>query len=281
MKNKYWVVYINEDDSDWVNVTFPDIPGLKSCGVGIDDARKMAKEALEYAISLDFNNCKSIGSDKTNDSISEEPSDNTESGNDTSGKKTDISDKAIVCIDASHGGSDTGQDDGKNYEKTQVLELAGLVEKNLADYGVKVIMTRTTDENVDYTSRIKKINTGKAVATVSLHRDVAKKDGTGRGVSAWIYTSSPTDSKSLASDIMNVFKESGETVGGVNTGTPNDSSKNYYINQHSSSASCIIELGNMYNSDDNKLVTTNKEKTAKAISDGIIKYLEQAGYING
>lgn len=32
-------------------------------------------------------------------------------------------------------------------------------------------MTRTTDENVDYTSRIKKINTGKAVATVSLHRD--------------------------------------------------------------------------------------------------------------
>jgi len=32
-----------------------------------------------------------IGSDKTNDSISEEPSDNTESGNDTSGKKTDIS----------------------------------------------------------------------------------------------------------------------------------------------------------------------------------------------
>lgn len=156
-----------------------------------------------------------------------------------------------------------------------------MLKKNLADYGVKVIMTRTTDENVDYTSRIKKINTGKAVATVSLHRDVAKKDGTGRGVSAWIYTSSPTDSKSLASDIMNVFKESGETVGGVNTGTPNDSSKNYYINQHSSSASCIIELGNMYNSDDNKLVTTNKEKTAKAISDGIIKYLEQAGYING
>ena len=44
-------------------------------------------------------------------------------------KKTDISDKAIVCIDASHGGSDTGQYDGKNYEKTQVLELAGLVEK--------------------------------------------------------------------------------------------------------------------------------------------------------
>lgn len=37
----------------------------------------------------------------------------------------------------------------------------------------------------------------------------------------------------------------------------------------------------MYSSEDNKLVTTDKENTAKAVSDGIIKYLEQAGYING
>ena len=67
----------------------------------------------------------------------------------------------------------------------------------------------------------------------------------------------------------------------MNTGTPDSSSKDYYINQHSTSASCIVELGNMYSADDNKLVTTDKENTAKAISDGIIKYLEQAGYING
>lgn len=73
MKNKYWVVYINEDDSDWVNVTFPDIPGLKSYGVGIDDARKMVKEALEYAISLDFNNCKSIKMSDKSKIIEENP----------------------------------------------------------------------------------------------------------------------------------------------------------------------------------------------------------------
>ena len=174
---------------------------------------------------------------------------NDMSGNDTDTKKQGASEKAVVCIDASHGGTDTGQYDGKNYEKDQVLELAKLIESNLSAYGIIVVMTRTADENVDYSARIKKSSAGKAAALVSLHRDVAKKKGIG--------------------------------TNGVNTGTPDDSSKDYYLNQHSSSASCIVELGNMYSSEDNKLVTTDKENTAKAVSDGIIKYLEQAGYING
>lgn len=206
---------------------------------------------------------------------------NDMSGNDTDTKKQGASEKAVVCIDASHGGTDTGQYDGKNYEKDQVLELAKLIESNLSAYGIIVVMTRTADENVDYLARIKKSSAGKAVALVSLHRDVAKKKGTSSGVSTWIYTSSPKDSNKLATDIIDAFKEIGVGTNGVNTGTPDDSSKDYYLNQHSSSASCIVELGNMYSSEDNKLVTTDKENTAKAVSDGIIKYLEQAGYING
>ena len=162
-----------------------------------------------------------------------------------------------------------------------MLELAKLIESNLSAYGIIVVMTRTADENVDYSARIKKSSAGKAAALVSLHRDVAKKKGTSSGVSTWIYTSSPKDSNKLATDIIDAFKEIGVGTNGVNTGTPDDSSKDYYLNQHSSSASCIVELGNMYSSEDNKLVTTDKENTAKAVSDGIIKYLEQAGYING
>lgn len=222
-----------------------------------------------------------IGKASAGDISSDRTESETQTENASDNKKTDISSKAIVCIDASHGGSDTGQYDGKNYEKNQVLELAKLIEDNLTQYGIKVIMTRTSDESVDYTTRIKKINTGKAVAVVSLHRDIAKKDGISNGVSTWIYSTKPSDSNKLATSIIDRFKDSGMKVNGVNTGTPADSSKDYYINQHSTSASCIVELGNMYSADDNKLVTTAKDNTAKAISDGIIKYLEQAGYING
>ncbi len=229
--------------------------------------------AINAKLGIGKASAEDISSDEAgNEEQTEEAKDN---------KKADISSKAVVCIDASHGGSDTGQYDGKNYEKNQVLEVAKLVEDNLTQYGVKVIMTRTSDENVDYTTRIKKSSTGKAVAVVSLHRDIAKKDGTDKGVSTWIYSTSPADSNKLAASIVDGFKDAGVKVNGVNTGTPDDSSKDYYINQHSTSASCIVELGNMYSADDNKLVTTDKNNTAKAISDGIIKYLEQAGYING
>lgn len=195
--------------------------------------------------------------------------------------KLNVSNKAVVCIDASHGGNDTGQYDGKEYEKTQTLMLAQLVEQYLKESGVKVVMTRTSDINTDFASRIKTSSDSNAVLLVSLHRDIAKKDGTNNGVSAWIHTSAPANSKNLASDIIEKLKEGGLNTKGVNTGTPESSAKDYYLNQHSTSASCILELGNMYSSEDNKMLTTDKEKTAKAISDGIIKYLEQAGYING
>lgn len=226
-----------------------------------------------------------IGSKESDAAVTDDVHDAADSDEESDNSKTNVSgkvsNKAIVCIDASHGGSDTGQYDGKNYEKTQVLELAKLVESNLTEQGIKVVMTRTTDESVDYTTRIRSSNSSKAVALVSLHRDVARKNGESKGVSTWIYTSSPSDSKKLAGCIIDGFSDSGVVTNGVNTGTPDDPAKDYYLNQHSTSASCIVELGNMYSNEDNRLVTTDKEKTAKMISDGIIKYLEQAGYING
>ena len=238
---------------------------------------------IVFAVMLYIDFGTGIKSSKASGKEKTEGSALDSAGQDTTATEaeTKVSNKAVVCIDASHGGSDTGQYDGTNYEKTQVLEMAKLVEAELTKRGVKVVMTRTDDESVDYTSRIKKSNQAKAVVLVSLHRDIAKKSGAGMGVSTWIHTSSPSDSNKLANGIIGAFKESGVSVNGVNTGTPDNSAKDYYLNQHSSSASCIVELGNMYSSEDNKLVSTDKEKTAKAIADGIIKYLEQAGYING
>ena len=94
-------------------------------------------------------------------------------------------------------------------------------------------------------------------------------------------TSTPFNSSIIS--LARLLELDGEEVSlsGVNTGTPDNKSKDYYLNQHSKVASCIIELGNMYSSKDNKLVTTDIDNTAKLIADGIMKYLEQAGYTNG
>jgi len=221
---------------------------------------------------------KTTSDEVTDDGLLQNNEDNSEESNN---KTINWSSKAIVCIDAPHGGSDTGQYDGTNYEKTQMLSLADSVKNELESAGVTVVMTRTTDTSVDYTKRIEICNNAKAAALVSFHRDITDKSGSSKGISAWIHTSSPSNSKSLASDIMEELNGVDVSLSGVNTGTPDNKSKDYYLNQHSKVASCIIELGNMYSSKDNKLVTTDIDNTAKLIADGIMKYLEQAGYTNG
>ena len=221
---------------------------------------------------------KTTSDEVTDDGLLQNNEDNNKESNN---RTINWSSKAIVCIDAPHGGSDTGQYDGTNYEKTQMLSLADSVKNELESAGVTVVMTRTTDTSVDYTKRIEICNNAKAAALVSFHRDITDKSGSSRGISAWIHTSSPSNSKSLASDIMEELNGVDVSLSGVNTGTPDNKRKDYYLNQHSKVASCIIELGNMYSSKDNKLVTTDIDNTAKLIADGIMKYLEQAGYTNG
>ncbi|MGN0328756.1 MAG: N-acetylmuramoyl-L-alanine amidase [Lachnospira sp.] len=218
-----------------------------------------------------------LASAKYESDISEEDysEDNTEE------ESTTVKSSAVVCIDAPHGGSDTGQYNGTSYEKDQVLEMAKLVESNLTNSGIQVIMTRTTDTSVNYETRAKLCNTGKAVCLVSIHRDYSLKSGKSYGAEGWIHTNSPANSQSLATTILSELEGTGAVNSGVNTGTPDSDKQNYYLNQHSTGASCIVNLGNMYSTKDNEMITTNKEQTAKAISDGIIKYLGQAGYING
>ncbi|MDO5382311.1 MAG: N-acetylmuramoyl-L-alanine amidase [Eubacteriales bacterium] len=218
-----------------------------------------------------------MASAKYESDISEEDysEDNTEE------ESTTVKSSVVVCIDAPHGGSDTGQYNGTSYEKDQVLEIAKLVENNLTGSGVRVIMTRTTDTGVNYETRTKLCNTGKAVCLVSIHRDYSLKSGKSYGAEGWIHTNSPANSKGLATAILSEIENTGAVNSGVHTGTPDSAKQNYYLNQHSTGASCIVNLGNMYSTKDNEMITTNKEQTAKAISDGIIKYLGQAGYFNG
>ena len=89
---------------------------------------------------------KTTSDEVTDDGLLQNNEDNSEESNN---KTINWSSKAIVCIDAPHGGSDTGQYDGTNYEKTQMLSLADSVKNELESAGVTVVMTRTTDTSED------------------------------------------------------------------------------------------------------------------------------------
>jgi N-acetylmuramoyl-L-alanine amidase len=187
-----------------------------------------------------------------------------------------------VCIDPGHGGTDGGAEVGGTLEKDQVLLVAEATKEYLEQNDIRVILTRTDDSTVSLEKRTRLCNESGAVAMVSIHRNYYIKDKSVKGIEAWIHSSKPSNSAQLADNILSALKTvPAVTNRGIKYGTMESEKTNYYINSHSSCASCIVELGFMTNTSDTQLVTTNKDKTAKAIADGIMKYIEKMRNTNG
>ena len=62
-----------------------------------------------------------------------------------------------VVIDAGHGGSDSGAVGGGIIEKDLTLLMANYIYNRLNELGIPVAMTRTTDETVNPSERVRRI----------------------------------------------------------------------------------------------------------------------------
>ncbi len=182
--------------------------------------------------------------------------------------------KKTICIDAGHGGNDSGAEYKSLKEKNLTLDMALAVKEKLEKKGFNVVMTRTKDEYVDLEERTSISNNANAVALVSIHKnDTSSRDSQIRGIESWIYSLCPKDSYALADSIhKKLSKVSGIVDRGVKTGTTENAATNYAINTKSASASCILELGFINNEKDNALINKQKDAIAQAIADGIEEY---------
>ncbi len=180
----------------------------------------------------------------------------------------------VVCIDAGHGGNDTGcvGVDG-SYEKNDTLMLAKLIVKELESRGVKVVTTRTVDEWVDLADRPKFANEQNADIFVSVHRNSLDNDTVTKGFEAWIHS----DDSDNAEDLANMIMANLDLVGisrnrGVKKGTQGSSDENYKVNSGSAMPSVLLEMGFMSSPKDNQLYRDNAKEYAKAIADAIIQW---------
>ncbi len=64
---------------------------------------------------------------------------------------------AKVVIDAGHGGQDSGASGNEIIEKEYTLKISEYIYNRLKELGVDVKMTRTTDETINPTERVKRI----------------------------------------------------------------------------------------------------------------------------
>ncbi len=188
--------------------------------------------------------------------------------------KNYVGNKNVVCIDPGHGGADGGAVANGLVEKDNTLMISLLVRDYLQSQGITVIMTRETDVAVTKEKRCEIANATDACLFVSIHRNNHIQDASARGIEAWIEKSGNQQDYKISNMILD---ELNGLFGGVNRGvyigSTGEETVNYYVNGHTNMNSTLIELGFMSNAADNDVVMNKRSECAKAIGDGILKYL--------
>lgn len=196
---------------------------------------------------------------------------------------------STVVIDPGHGGIDPGTSYNKLLEKDINLDVSLKIKKILENKITNVIMTREKDISLENksklnSSRYKKdldarkniINKNKANAFVSIHTNSNPDYTPDRGIIIFYYKNS-YESKYLAEKIAksinnNVYKKF------LNSNIKTRLlPQNFYILRTTKSPGVLIEIGFITNYYDRKLLKNEKYKQqiAIAISNGIIKYLNE------
>ena len=181
-------------------------------------------------------------------------------------KKNQIKNK--IMLDAGHGGSDYGAIREGINEKDITLEITQRVDSILRSKGYKTVLVREDDSFVSLEERAEINEKEDPELFVSIHVNSAvSKDPSGIETH-WYHD----NSKDLAQIIHKHMTKN--IPNSIDRGL--FKSKFYVIN-HTKAPAVLCEIGFLSNdAERNELITENrKQKTAKAIADGIIEYLKR------
>lgn len=185
--------------------------------------------------------------------------------------------KLTVCIDAGHGGNDSGNVSLSGIKEKDVdLSVALKVGKILQDNGVNVIYTRQSDsitwsKDNDLKPRFDIANNAKADFFVSIHCNSFPSNPSANGVETY-YTDSDAIGQKLAQAIQDgLVKNTGLTNRGIKVGLAQ-----HEILRGTSGNAVMVQLGFMSNQQEGDLLGTSdfQDKSASAIANGIIKSLD-------
>lgn len=169
-----------------------------------------------------------------------------------------------VILDAGHGGYDNGATYMGRKEKNDTLRLALLVGQILAENGVDVAFTRTTDIYQSPNRKAQIGNESGADLFVSLHRNASYEPNVYNGVQTLVYN---------LGDIKEEFAENVnrelEEVGYKNIGT--EVRRNLAVLSQTNMPSILVEAGFIDSDIDNTIWDEKFYQTANAIAMGIIQ----------
>lgn len=193
--------------------------------------------------------------------------DSTVITNDSATNKTCES-KAVICLDASRGGTDTGYtSDGHTSEKDLNLQIAQKIGDALATCGYQVVYTRSDDSTLSTDDRISSASSQNATYLISIQMN-SSEDSLSRGYS--IFTQSDDKMIELAKQISNNMNSINLTQF---EGIDSDHYENFPILYNSGISSILIELGYLSNSNDySKLTDENMQsEIAQSIASAVLE----------
>ena len=173
----------------------------------------------------------------------------------------------VIVVDAGHGGSDVGATRAGIYEKDITLDISKRVADLLTNKGYHVEMTRRKDDTVSLQDRVLFTEEKNADLFVSIHVNSSVSEEP-YGLETHYYTD---ESYAFAQE---VHKSLAQKIDSKDRGL--FKSKFYVIN-NSIAPSILVETGFISNTAErNSLVTDErKQKTAKAVVDGILNYIKK------
>lgn len=180
-------------------------------------------------------------------------------------KKTSM--KSKIVLDAGHGGSDYGAIREGINEKDITLDITQRVDSILRSKGYKVSLVRNDDIFVSLEDRVAYSEAEQPELFVSIHVNSSVSNDPSGIETHWYHD----NSKDLAEIIHKHMTKQ----------IPNSKDRGlfkskFYVINHTTVPAVLCEIGFLSNSDErNDLITdSRKQKTAKAIAEGIIEYLK-------
>ncbi len=179
----------------------------------------------------------------------------------------------LVVIDPGHGGPDPGAIGiGGLRETDVVLDVALQVARLLQARGVQVLMTRTSEVDVDLPPRVSLANRSGADAFVSVHANalsMARPDV--NGIETFYFEGSGSRSRQLAAALQ-------QQMLAISPGTPDRGVRTgrFFVIRRTVMPSALVEMGFVTGSlDASRLADANyRRRMALALAAGILSYLQ-------
>ena len=174
-----------------------------------------------------------------------------------------------IVLDAGHGGSDGGTQGGGMssdvVEKDINLAVVLRTKKLLEDLGVKVVLTRETDETLSLDERVGIANSKEADLFVSIHCNYFEEDASVSGLECYYFEESDCG-KQCAEKILETIADGG------NVKTRNVKESDFYVLKKTKTPAVLVELGYLSNTKECRLLSEKEyqETLAEELVKGIL-----------